>query len=399
MKLAEHLANVKPSSTLLLSQKAALLRSQGKDIISLSTGEPDFPTPLWVCDAATQAMNRGETRYTSVEGTMALRQAVQEKFQRDQGVHYDVSEIMVGSGAKQVIYNALAATLNPDDEVIIPAPYWVSYPDMVRLVRGKPVFVPCPARVSFKLQPEDLAKAITPRTRWLILNTPGNPTGMVYDSEELKKLAAVLDAHPHVAVLCDDIYEQMIYEGSFTSLIQVAPQLKDRLLLVNGLSKSHNMTGWRMGYGAGPKELIKAMTLIQSQSTSHPSSITQAASVKALTGPQAFRDEQNQAFRQRRDRAMAILSSCPLLEVFEPQGAFYLFVGCQAVLDHGQSEANGMTTDTHVAAYLLDCAEVAVVPGEAFGMSPFFRLSYAIAMDQLETACHRMVQALADLSG
>ncbi len=388
------LARIKPSPTIAVTSLARELRRQGRDIIGLGAGEPDFDTPDHIKEAAIAAIRRGETKYTAVDGTPELKAAIAEKFRRENGLEFAPEEISVGAGGKQVIYNALLATVGPGDEVVIPAPYWVSYPDMVLLAGGEPRIVPCPAERGFKLTPEALEAAITRRTRWLILNSPSNPTGAAYRAEELAALAEVLRRHPHVWVLSDDIYEHLVYDGfRFATLLQVAPDLRERTLTVNGVSKAYAMTGWRIGYGAGPRELIRAMATLQSQSTTNPCSISQAAAVAALTGPQDFLAEWRERFRERRDLVVAMLSRAPGLSCPRPQGAFYVYPGCAGVIGRRTPSGRELRTSEDFVKYLLEEHGVAVVHGAAFGLDPHFRISYATAIDQLEEACRRIIRA------
>lgn len=371
------------------------MKAQGKDVISLSAGEPDFATPVWVCEAAIEAIQKGETRYTDVTGTAVLKKAVQAKFLQENGLDYQLSEIIVGTGAKQIIFNALFATLNPGDEVIIPAPYWVSYSDIVLIAGGKPVILECHDDEAFKLSPPKLANALTPQTKWVLLNSPCNPTGVVYTEAELHQLAQVLRKWPNVYILSDDIYEHVVYHKvPYATIAAVDPSLKDRTLTVNGVSKTYAMTGWRIGYAGGPQELIKAMGILQSQSTSNPCSISQAAAVAALNGPQSFRAERNAIFQQRRDFVVAALNQIPGLSCISPEGAFYVYPSCHGILGHKTSSGTIIQSDRDFAEYLLNEWGVAVVPGEAFGLSPYFRISYAIDMNNLAEACRRIQQAV-----
>ena len=394
LHLASRLLRVKPSATLAVSQKAKELKDAGRHILSLGAGEPDFDTPQHIKDAARVAMEQGETKYTNVDGIPRLKQAIADKFQRENSLSYTPDEIMVSSGSKQAIYNALMATLNDHNEVIIPAPYWVSYPDMVLLAGGNPVIVPTTSTTGFKLQPEALAKAITPQTKWLLFNSPCNPTGAAYNYQEIQALTDILLQYPHVWLLTDDIYEHLVYDHfSFVTPLQVQPQLRDRILTVNGVSKSYAMTGWRIGYAAGPVELIKAMTKIQGQSTSNPSSISQAAAVAALQGPQDFLLQFRQAFAQRRDLVLSLLKQINGLTCEKPQGAFYAFLSCQGMIGRKTPKGQNITHDQDFVTYLLDEQGVAVVQGSAFGLESFFRLSYATSSDILEEACYRIQQA------
>ncbi len=398
--LATSLSRIKPSPTMAVTNLARELRAAGRDIIGLGAGEPDFDTPDHVKEAAIAAIRRGETKYTNVDGTPELKAAIARKFRRENGLDYEPSEITVGAGGKQVLYNAFMATLDAGDEVVIPAPYWVSYPDMVRLAGGEPVFVACPAEQGFKLQPEALARAITPRTKWLVLNSPSNPTGAAYRREELEALAEVLRAHPQVRVMTDDMYEHLVYDDfHFTTIAQVAPDLKPRTLTVNGVSKAYAMTGWRIGYAGGPRELIKAMATIQSQSTSNPCSISQAAAVAALDGDQGFLAERNRVFRERRDLVVAMLNEAPGLSCPKPEGAFYVYPSCAGVIGRRPPGGRPIADSEQFARYLLEDAGVAVVHGAAFGLDPHFRISYATATELLEEACRRIIRACERLTG
>jgi aspartate aminotransferase len=396
--LARRLSLVQPSPTLAMTARAAELKAQGQDIISLSAGEPDFDTPEHIKQAAIQAMAEGKTKYTAVEGLLPLRKAIQEKLLRDNQLTYGTDQITVGNGAKQVIFNAFVATVEEGDEVIIPAPYWVSYPDMVHLCSGISVIVPCGEESNFKLTAEALEAAITPKTKWLILNSPGNPTGRVYDGSELTALAEVLVRHPHVYVLSDDIYEHLVYDDTaFATLAMVAPALQDRILTVNGVSKSHSMTGWRIGYGAGHKPLIKAITMIQSHSTSSACTISQTAAIVALTGPQDFLKSWVATFQERRDMALEIINATPGLSCLKPEGAFYLYISCSKIMGKTTPQGKKITTDNEFALYLLESVGVASVSGDAFGLSPYIRISYALETSVLKDACHRIQKAVEQL--
>jgi aspartate aminotransferase len=386
--ISKRLLSVKPSPTLGATQQAAELKAQGKHILSLSAGEPDFATPAWICDAATEAMQKGQTRYTAVGGTPELKRAIAEKFRKENDLQYAPEEIIASSGGKHIIFNALLSTLNPGDEVIIPAPYWVSYPDMVTIAEGTSVLVPCPESQEFKMTPEQLTRAITHRTKWLILNSPGNPTGSVYSKDELLGLAEVLRAHPHVYILSDDIYEHILFtESPFWTLAQLEPRLKERTLTMNGVSKSYAMTGWRLGYGGGPRQLIKAMTDLQSHSTSNPCSISQAATVAALQGNQTFLKDWRQSFRIRRDLVMEGVRTIPGLSCLVPQGAFYLYPSCEGILGKKTPQGHVLSNDEEVCQYLLESVGISVVHGAAFGLSPYFRISYATDANTLKEAC------------
>lgn len=389
--LADRLSRIKPSPTIAVTSKARALKAAGRDVIGLGAGEPDFDTPENIRAAGIRAIEQGQTRYTDVDGTPDLKKAICAKFARENGLTYTPDQVTVGVGGKQVLYNALMATLNPGDEVIIPAPYWVSYPDMVLLAEGTPVTVACPAENGFKLLPADLNAAITPKTKWLILNSPSNPTGAAYTADELKALGEVLLKHPHVYIMTDDMYEHLVYEDfKFTTIAQVVPALYDRTLTVNGVSKSYSMTGWRIGYAAGPKALIKAMGIIQSQSTSNPTSISQAAAVEALNGPQDFIKERAAVFQTRRDLVVSMLNQASGLNCPNPEGAFYVYPSCAGTIGMTAPTGKVIETDEDFASELLEAEGVAVVHGAAFGLSPFFRISYATSTDVLEEACTRI---------
>ncbi|WP_244113424.1 aminotransferase class I/II-fold pyridoxal phosphate-dependent enzyme [Burkholderia cepacia] len=382
-----------------MGRLAGELRRQGREIIALSQGEPDFDTPEHIRRAACAAIEAGKTRYTDVDGTVELKTAIIEKFRRDNGLEFALSEISVGTGGKQVLYNALLATLDAGDEVIIPAPYWVSYPDMVRLAGGVPVIVPCPEADNFLLTAAKLSAAITPRTKWLILNSPSNPTGAGYTTADLQALAAVLMRHPHVLVLTDDMYEHLRYDGwQFSTIAAVEPRLKDRVLTCNGVSKAYSMTGWRIGFAGGPEDIITAMATLQSQSTSNPCSVSQAAAVAALNGPMDFLDERNDIFRQRRDYCVSALTAIPGLTCRKPDGAFYLFPSCAGLLGSRRPDGRVIATDTDFVLWLIEDAGVVTVPGSAFGLAPHFRISFATSSDQLEKACTRIKSACEKLS-
>jgi aspartate aminotransferase len=396
--LAARLDRVRTSPTMAMSAKARGLQAAGRDIIDLSAGEPDFPTPAHVIAAAEAAMARGETKYTDPDGSPALKQAVCDKFKRDNNLDYVPAQITIGTGGKQVLYNALMATLNPGDEVIIPAPYWVSYPDMVLLAEGTPVIVECTQENRFILQPDDLEKAITPKTKWIILNCPSNPTGAAYGWDELKKITDVLMRHPHVWVMTDDMYEHLVYDDfKFCTPAQVEPSLYDRTLTVNGMSKAFCMTGWRIGFAGGPKELIGAIRKIQSQSTSNPSSISQAASVAALYGPMEFLAKNNEVFQERRNLVCSMLNQAKGLNCPTPEGAFYVYPSCAGLIGKTTPDGKVLENDEDVAVYFLDTEGVAAVHGAAFGLSPHFRISYATATEVLEDACQRIQRACAAL--
>ncbi len=396
--LAKRLDRIKPSPTIAVTQKARDLRAAGRDVIGLGAGEPDFDTPAHIIDAAQAAMRDGKTRYTPVAGIPELLEAIAVKLLRDNTLEYGIDNITVGCGGKQVIYNAMVATLNPGDEVIIPAPYWVSYTDIVLLCGGKPVVVPCSDEKGFKLDPDDLEQAISPRTKWLIINSPSNPTGAAYSTDDTKALTDVLLRHPHVWVMTDDIYEHIVYDGFLPrSPAEVEPELMSRTLTTNGVSKAYCMTGWRIGYGAGPIELIKAMNKVQSQSTTHTSSISQYAAVAALNGPQDFIVENNFAFDKRRHLVVKMLNAAAGLSCALPEGAFYVYPSCSDLIGRTTPDGQSLSSDTDVVNYLLEEAGVAVVQGGAFGSGPNFRISYATSDELLEEACVRIQAATSKL--
>jgi aspartate aminotransferase len=393
------LARVKPSATLAVTAKARELKRAGRDVIGLGAGEPDFDTPDNIKQAAIEAIRRGDTKYTDVDGTPELKAAIVAKFARENGLTYETSQIHVAPGGKAVLYNALVATLSPGDEVIVPAPYWVSYPDMVLLAGGEPVEIVGEAADGFKLKPEVLEAAITPRTKWLILNSPSNPTGAAYTRAELESLAEVLRRHPQVWVMTDDMYEHLVYGGfEYTTIAQVAPDLYERTLTVNGVSKAYAMTGWRIGYAGGPKPLIDLMRKVAGQTTSNPSSISQAAAVEALNGPQDFMAVRRAAFEKRRDLVVSMLNEAKGIRCATPEGAFYVYPSAEGVM--GKTTATGVVIDSDevFARELLEAEGVAVVHGAAFGLSPFFRISYATSEDVLEEACRRIQRFCAGLS-
>jgi aspartate aminotransferase len=389
--ISDSLNRIQPSATIAISNKAMTLKAEGRDVIGLAAGEPDFDTPQNIKDAAIKAIQAGKTKYTAVDGIPELKKAIVDKFKRENGLDYKPSQVSVGTGGKQVLFNALMATVNPGDEVIVPAPYWVSYPDIVMLAGGTPVFVEGRLENGFKLQAADLEKAITPKTKWLILNSPSNPSGAAYSRTELKALTDVLVKHPHVWVLSDDMYEHLVYDDfEFTTPAQVEPKLYDRTLTMNGVSKSYCMTGWRIGYGAGPEQLIKAMAKLQSQSTSNPSSIAQWAAVEALNGPQDFIAANNKVFKQRRDLVVSMLNQAKGLSCPTPEGAFYVYPSCAGTIGKTAPSGNIIRNDEDFVTELLAAEGVAAVHGAAFGMSPFFRISYATATEVLEDACRRI---------
>ncbi len=399
LRIAARLNRIKPSPSSMAGQRARELRATGRDIIGLTSGEPDFDTPEHIKAAAGRALAQGKTKYTDVGGTPELKAAVAAKFLRDNQLHYDAKEIIVGTGGKQVIFNALMCTVESGDEVIVPTPYWVSYPDIVLLADGTPVFVDCPADKGFKLQPADLEAAITPRTRWLVLNAPNNPSGATYTRAEMKALTDVLLRHPHVWVMTDDIYEHIVYDGrEFVTPAQVEPALKERTLTVNGVSKSYAMTGWRIGYGGAPAELIKAMVKLQSQSTSNPSSVAQAAALEALNGPQDFIAERTAVFQSRRDMLVKRLNTIPGISCHSPEGAFYVFPSCEALLGSRAPDGRVIATSDDFVLYLLDTEGLAVLQGSAYGVPPYFRISFATSMDKLEDGCNRLERAVARLT-
>jgi aspartate aminotransferase len=392
--LSRRVRSIKQSPSNYLNQIATEMRARGRDIVSFAQGEPDFPTPEHIKQAAVEAMRMDFTHYTVVDGISELKQAVCRKFRRENGLDYKPEQISVSNGGKQVIYNAFQATLDPGDEVIVPAPYWVSYIDQTIMSEGTPVPVACLQEHGFKLQPEQLERAITPRTRWLVLNSPNNPSGAIYSRAELEALADVLLRHPHVWVLTDDMYEHLRYDGAaFATIAQVQPRLYDRTLTVNGVSKTYAMTGWRIGWGAGAKGLIDAMRKLQSQSTTSPNSIAQMASIAALDGPQDFIAERNAIFRQRRDLVVDGLNGIPGLSCPKPEGAFYVYPSCAGWIGKRTPEGKALANDSDVAVYLLESAEVAVVQGDAYGISPNFRISYATSIEQLQEGLRRIRRA------
>jgi aspartate aminotransferase len=392
------LRRVKASPTVAISAQARALKAQGVDVIALSAGEPDFDTPDNIKAAAIKAIQAGATKYTDPDGTPELKAAICAKFKRENGLDYKPSQVHVAPGGKPVIYNALVASLSPGDEVLIPAPYWVSYPDMALLAGGEPVIVPTTAEDGFRLSPTALEAAIKPKTKWLILNSPSNPTGAAYSAADLKALAEVLLRHPQVWVLTDDMYEHLLYDGfKFSTIAEVEPRLYDRTLTMNGVSKAYAMTGWRIGYAAGPEPLIKAMGKVISQTTSNPSSISQAAAVEALNGPQDFIPERAAHFEQRRDLVVSMLNQAAGLTCAKPEGAFYVYPSCAGLIGKQTQAGKVIETDEDFAKELLAAEAVAVVHGEAFGLSPFFRISYATSTEVLEDACTRIQRFCASL--
>jgi len=389
--ISDALSRIKPSPTIGISNVAREMKAAGKDVIALSAGEPDFDTPQHIKDAAIAAIQRGETKYTAVDGIPELKAAICRKFERENGLKYKPSQVTVGTGGKQVLFNALVATINPGDEVIIPAPYWVSYPDIVSFAGGTPVPLPTTAAHGFKVQPADLEKAITKKTKWLIFNSPSNPSGAAYSREELKKVTDVLVKHPHVWVLTDDMYEHLVYDDfKFATPAQVEPSLYDRTLTMNGVSKAYCMTGWRIGYAAGPEQLIKAMGTLQSQSTTNPSAISQWAAVAALDGPQDFIAKHNVSFKSRRDLIVSMLNQANGIKCPTPEGAFYVYPSCAGTLGKTAPSGKKIENDEDFAKELLAAEGVAVVHGAAFGSSPAFRISYATSEKELEDAGRRI---------
>ncbi|MGQ4273185.1 pyridoxal phosphate-dependent aminotransferase [Terrihabitans sp. B22-R8] len=396
--LAESLSRVKPSATLAVTQKARELTAQGRSVISLGAGEPDFDTPDNIKAAAISAIERGETKYTPVPGIPQLREAIVKKFKRENNLDYLPSQVIVGTGGKQILYNAFVATMNPGDEVIIPAPYWVSYPEMVALNGGEPVIVSTTQENNFKLQAADLEAAITPKTKWLIFNSPSNPSGAAYTRDELKALTDVLVKHPHVWVLTDDMYEHLTYgDFTFATPAEVEPELYERTLTMNGVSKAYAMTGWRIGYAAGPQQLIKAMDMIQGQQTSGACSIAQWAAVEALEGPQDFIAERAKIFEERRDLVVSMLNQAPGIDCPSPEGAFYVYPSCAGTIGKTAPSGKVIETDEDFVSELLDSEGVAVVHGSAFGLGPNFRISYATSTEKLEEACRRIQKFCAEL--
>ena len=396
--LAKSLSRVKPSATIVITQKARDLKAQGRDVISLSVGEPDFDTPENIKKAAIEAINRGETKYTPVAGIVPLREAIVKKYKRENNLDYKASQVIVGTGGKQVLFNAFAATLNPGDEVIIPTPYWVSYPEMVLMSGGEPVFVPTTLENQFKLQAADLDKAITSKTKWVVLNSPSNPSGAAYSYDELKAITDVLVRHPHVWVLTDDMYEHLTYgDFKFVTPAEIEPNLMDRTLTMNGVSKAYAMTGWRIGYAAGPDVLIKAMDMVQGQQTSGACSIAQWAAVEALNGPQDFIGQSRKVFEGRRDLVVSMLNQATGLKCPMPEGAFYVYPSCAALIGKKTEDGKVINTDEDFVTALLESEGVAAVHGSAFGLGPNFRISYATSNELLEKACSKIQKFCASL--
>ena len=392
--IASRLKRIKPSMTVGINVKANALRAEGKDVLVLAAGEPDFDTPANIRKAAFDAMESGQTRYVPGKGTPVLQKAIQSKFIKDNNIEYSLDEIIVGVGGKHIIYNAMMATLNPNDEVIIPAPFWVSYPDIVLLAEGKPIIVECPESQNFKITANQLEKSITEKTKWLMLNSPSNPTGAVYSKSELKELAEVLLKYPHVLIMSDDIYEKIIYDNlEFGTLASIEPRLKERCLTLNGVSKAYCMTGWRLGYCGASKEIIAAMNKMQSQSNTSTSSISMAAAVEALEGSQEFIKEHNEAFVRRRDMVVSLLNQIEGINCLTPEGAFYVYPSCEGVIGKQTPDGNKIATDEDFMSYLLESEGIAGVHGAAFGLSPYFRLSYATSDEILKDACSRIKRA------
>lgn len=397
--IATRLGFIKPSPTLAVSAKAAELKRSGVDVISLGAGEPDFDTPENIKLAAIAAIKAGATKYTNVDGMPELKKAVCKKFKRENGLEYLPEQIIIGTGGKQVIYNLFMATLNKGDEVIIPAPYWVSYPDIVLLAEGKPVIIEAHLETGFKIMPESLDAAITDKTKWFVLNSPSNPSGAAYSKQDLLLLANILRKYPHVQIMSDDIYEHITFDRfKFYNLVAVAPDLKERIFIVNGVSKAYSMTGWRIGYGAGNKDIIKAMALIQSQSTSNPSSISQMAAIEALIGIQNYIPKNALSFEKKRDLVFSLISRIKNLECYKPEGAFYLFIRCMKLFGKKTPSGKLLKNDNDVATYLLENGNVAVVPGIAFGLEGYFRISYATSEELLVKACQRIEMCINQLT-
>lgn len=390
---------IQPSPTIAVTQKARDLKAKGQNVIGLGAGEPDFDTPKHIIEAAKKALDNGMTRYTPINGIPELVDAISVKFKNENNLVYGMDEIAVSCGGKQIIFNAFMATLNPGDEVVIPTPFWVSYPDIVLMFEGKPIFVECPVEVNFKITPEKLDASITSKTKWLILNSPANPSGSAYTLDEYKMLAEVLMRNPHVWILTDDIYEHVVYEDfHFHTLAQVQPELKNRTLTLNGFSKAYCMTGWRVGYAGGPVELIKAMTKVQSQSTTHTAAVSQAASLAALNGPQDFIKSNNQIFQSRRDLVVDLLNQSPKISCTKPEGAFYVYPSIKGTIGCKTPEGKIIKTDEDFVTYILETQGVAAVHGKAFGLSPYFRISYATSTELLKEACNRILHAVDKLT-
>lgn len=394
IKLSKNLENIPPSATVTMTQMARDLKEQGNDVVSLSAGEPDFDTPDHIKNAAIDAINRGETKYTAVDGIDELKEAIIKKFKKDNNLSFLKENISVAPGGKTIIYNAMIATLNPGDEVIIPAPYWVSYPDIVKLAGGNPIIIKTKESNNFKINSSDLEENITEKTKWIILNSPSNPTGEVYSQDELKSLAEVIKKHPNLYVLSDDIYEYLLYKGSdkFSTIAQFDEDVFHRTVTMNGVSKAYSMTGWRIGYCAGPKKIIDAMRKLQSQSTSNPASISQWAAVEALNSEKQFLKNWLISFEERRDKVVEMINSADGLKCLKPKGAFYVYPSCEGVIGKKTPKGNIIKNDKDFAMNLLENKSISVVHGEAFGLSPYFRISYATSMEKLETACNRIIE-------
>ena len=394
IKLSKNLENIPPSATVTMTQLARELKNQGKDVVSLSAGEPDFDTPDHIKEAAIDAINRGETKYTAVDGIDELKEAIIKKFKDDNNLNFLKGNISVAPGGKTIIYNAMMATLNPGDEVIIVAPYWVSYPDIVKLASGTPIIIKAKEENNFKISADDLEKNITKKTKWIIINSPSNPTGEVYSKAELTSLAKVIEKHPDLYILSDDIYEYLLYKGSekFSTIAEIDPEVAKRTITMNGVSKAYSMTGWRIGYCAGPKNIIDAMRKLQSQSTSNPSSISQWAAVEALNGKKEFLKDWLLSFEERRDMVVDMINSANGLKCLKPKGAFYVYPSCNGIIGKKTPDGRIIKNDKDFAMSLLESKSISVVHGEAFGLSPYFRISYATSMKKLKVACNRIIE-------
>ena len=394
IKLSKNLENIPPSATVTMTQLARELKNQGKDVVSLSAGEPDFDTPDHIKEAAIDAINRGETKYTAVDGIDELKEAIIKKFKDDNNLNFLKGNISVAPGGKTIIYNAMMATLNPGDEVIIAAPYWVSYPDIVKLASGTPIIIKAKEENNFKISADDLEKNITKKTKWIIINSPSNPTGEVYSKAELTSLAKVIEKHPDLYILSDDIYEYLLYRGSekFSTIAEINPEVAKRTITMNGVSKAYSMTGWRIGYCAGPKKIIDAMRKLQSQSTSNPSSISQWAAVEALNGKKEFLKDWLLSFEERRDMVVGMINSANGLKCLKPKGAFYVYPSCNGIIGKKTPDGGIIKNDKDFAMSLLESKSISVVHGEAFGLSPYFRISYATSMKKLKVACNRIIE-------
>ena len=394
IKLSKNLENIPPSATVTMTQLARELKNQGKDVVSLSAGEPDFDTPDHIKEAAIDAINRGETKYTAVDGIDELKEAIIKKFKNDNNLNFLKENISVAPGGKTIIYNAMMATLNPGDEVIIAAPYWVSYPDIVKLASGTPIIIKAKEENNFKISADDLEKNITKKTKWIIINSPSNPTGEVYSKAELTSLVKVIEKHPDLYILSDDIYEYLLYKGSekFSTIAEIDPEVAERTITMNGVSKAYSMTGWRIGYCAGPKKIIDAMRKLQSQSTSNPSSISQWAAVEALNGKKEFLKDWLLSFEERRDMVVDMINSANGLKCLKPKGAFYVYPSCNGIIGKKTPDGRIIKNDKDFAMSLLESKSISVVHGEAFGLSPYFRISYATSMKKLKVACNRIIE-------